>query len=347
MKTKLPRISFEITQNCNLNCLFCYNHWKLDASQYFEEQTYAQAKKTLKKMLRMAEIEHITFTGGEPFMAKRFQELVLFTRMQGLSATVISNGTFADFSTYQQLADIGVSLFELPIHSTHKKHHDALTQVDGSWERTVETIEKLLELKTEVVVVIVLTKQNHKEVGETLDFIKSLGIERVMVNRVNLGGEGVYHSSEILMTREELIDSYQIISQKAKELELSISSNVCTPICVLNPRDYKHIQMTGCSSELSEKSIVLDYKGNIRFCNHSPEVLGNIFADSLESILQSEKALAWQQIIPEFCAECKAYNQCKAGCRAAAQQMRRSLASADPIIDFVGYDKDLVKKLKS
>ncbi len=88
MKINLPYITYEITSVCNLKCKYCYNFWKApDTAEFTDFNSYKQAKKTLNKIFKLADVKHITFTGGEPFMAERFQELVLFTRLKQKTVT--------------------------------------------------------------------------------------------------------------------------------------------------------------------------------------------------------------------------------------------------------------------
>ena len=346
MKINLPNISFEVTSSCNLNCRYCYNHWKCDDEIMSVGNDYKQAIKTLKRIFQIADVKHITFTGGEPLMAERFLELVLYVRMQGATVTVISNGTSADFVAYNQLIELGLSLFELPIHSRNPDVHDYLTRHVGSWEKSVATIKGLLLKKAEVVAVVVLTKANCKDISETLDYIGSLGINRVMINRINIGGEVTKNIEDLLMSRDELTFAYSAASLKAKELKLSITSNVCTPICILNPKDYRGIRFSSCSFDLSKRPITIDTNGDLRFCNHSPITIGNIYKDSLDDVFNSHKVLQWQMVTPDFCNDCKAYNVCKAGCRAASEQMGLSLNHVDPIINYIELDHELLKELK-
>ena len=58
MKIKLPNISFEVSHECNLNCLYCYNHWKYDNNKLSIPNSYKQAKKTLKKILYLYGLEN-------------------------------------------------------------------------------------------------------------------------------------------------------------------------------------------------------------------------------------------------------------------------------------------------
>ena len=82
----------------------------------------------------------------------------------------------------------------------------------------------------------------------------------------------------------------------------------------------------------AERPYTLDTGGNLRFCNHSPVVMGNIFDDSIDSILASTYLEDWRCTVPGYCSECDLYTKCYGGCRAAAEQLGLSLYHPDPIL---------------
>jgi len=331
-KHKFPFIIFETTSVCNLNCKYCYNIWKRPGEIDIPKNSYKQAKKTLQRFFKMADVEQITFTGGEPFMAERFSELVLFSRMKKKEVAIISNGNKANKEDYETMIKLGVNLFEFPIHSHKKEEHDYLTQVEGSWEKVLNSVKEVQELKGHIVAVIVITKANFKEIDKTLAFIKELGLSRVMLNRYNIGGTGIKFIKELVTTTEELNQAFKLADNAGKELGLKLSSNVCTPLCVLKSKDFDNILFTSCSSSITNKPLTLDIDGNMRICNHSPIVIGNIYETKLEDIMKSEYSKQWVDIVPDFCSDCDIFDKCLGGCRAASEQMNLGLEHVDPIL---------------
>jgi radical SAM protein with 4Fe4S-binding SPASM domain len=297
--------------------------------------SYKLARKTLKRLFKITKVDHVTFTGGEPFLAERFNELVLFTRLQKKSVALISNGNAANKEQYKQLLDLGVNLFEIPLHSPTAEAHDFMTNTPGSWSKSLESIRSLVELKAYTVAVIVITKANYQLVPQTLEFIKNQGIDRIMLNRFNIGGQGITDKDRIWLSHAEMKQAYKSASETGKKLNLNLSSNVCTPMCVLNPSDYPGISFAHCSPDVTRRPLTLDINGNLRFCNHSPTVLGNIYSDDLQKMLNSEKAQAWNLVKPEFCADCELYSLCMGGCRAASEQLNLSLNSVDPVVEVL------------
>jgi radical SAM protein with 4Fe4S-binding SPASM domain len=333
MKEKLDFITLEVTSQCNLNCRYCYNIWKIPETKGFHHfNSYHKAKKTLKRLFKIAEISHVTFTGGEPFLAERFPELVLYARMKKKSVTIITNGSGTDETGLQQMIDLGVSLFELPIHSYDPKIHDYLSETEGSWQNSVRAIKFLKSKGANAVAVIVITKANYEHIDKTLEFIDTLGIKRVMLNRFNIGGRGISERENLELDKEQLNHSFRIASETGRTHQLSLSSNVCTPFCILNPRDYANIRFGTCSTDVKKRPLTVDINGDLRFCNHSPTVLGNIYKDKLNGMFASEKALSWNVIVPDYCNSCELYTKCLAGCRAASEQLKQSLDQPDPIL---------------
>jgi radical SAM protein with 4Fe4S-binding SPASM domain len=335
MKAALPYIIFEITSDCNLNCLYCYNIWKMPGAKHNRQNSYKQARKTLSRLFKIADLQHVTFTGGEPFLAERIEELVLYVRMKKKSVTLITNGSGADEERYRTMIKLGVDLFEIPVHSARAQIHDAMTRVKGSWEKSVDSIKLLLSLNAEVVPVVVITKLNADALRETLEFIKSIGLRRIMLNRYNFGGEGLKEDNRICVGHDELKKAYAMANELSKELDLDLSSNVCTPFCLLNPKNYPNIAFGSCSTDARRLPITLDIAGNLRLCNHSPVVAGNIFKSSIEEIFNSDHAKNWLKKTPAFCNNCELYEKCLGGCRAASLQMGLSGDEVDPVMTFM------------
>lgn len=335
MKLQLPNIAFELTDKCNLACRYCYNIWKIPGAEHKSFDSYNKAIKALTQLFSQADIRNVTLTGGEPFVAQRVKEIALYCRMEGKTVTIISNGFRGTKDDYSSLVAMGITLFEFPIHSAREDIHDYITQVKGSWKKSINSIRTIQSLKGYPVPVIVLTKYNIDGLADTLDLIDALGIKRIMMNRYNIGGCGTVDPASVSATHSQLKNAFTVANSKSRELGLVISSNVCSPDCLINPSDYPSIMFGHCSQNVLHKPITMDINGNIRLCNHSPVVAGNVFDQSLNDILYSPYTNSWNEIIPEFCATCNKWEICRGGCRAASEQCGLGLSHVDPILTSV------------
>lgn len=331
-RLQLYNIAFELTDKCNLACRYCYNIWKIPGAQHQSFNSYNKAIKTLKQVFSQVDIRNITLTGGEPFVAQRIKEIALFCRMEGKTVTVISNGYKGTADDYRDMIAMGITLFEFPIHSADETVHDYITQVHGSWKKSINSIRTVQGIGGYPVPVIVLTRYNIEVLSDTLGFISDLGLRRIMMNRYNIGGCGVANPASVSANHNQLKKAFTIANAKAEELGLVISSNVCSPDCLIDPKMYPNIMFGHCSDNVLHKPITMDINGDVRLCNHSPVVAGNIYKQDLSEILYSPYANSWNEIVPEYCCKCDKWDICRGGCRAASEQCGLGLEHVDPIL---------------
>lgn len=329
MSFVLPYISIEVNEYCNLHCCFCYN---TRVTHYdFQTSNYHKLRKLLSQLYRQAKIGRVVFTGGEPLLEPRIAELVLFCKMRKSGVSIISNGTAASKTVYKDLIMLQTDLFQLPVHHFDAAVHDSMTGVTGSHEKSLESIRIIRSLGSRVVAVVVITKNNCAQLGETIRFIASLGVNEISLNRYNIGGESCQAWGKLMPDKEALNRAYHDAHNVVKELKLTISSNVNTPWCVLRPTDYPLIRFSGCSPDVLHNPITVDADGNVRKCNHSPVIVGNIYDMPIEKILNSSYLQTWNDTVPEFCKGCNDWVQCRGGCRAASEQQGKDISFPDPI----------------
>jgi radical SAM protein with 4Fe4S-binding SPASM domain len=315
----------EMTRFCNLHCVHCYHY--TDAT---EQGSYKKAFRLLEHLIRNTTVKRFTFTGGEPCISERFTEIVLHAKLQGKRVTIITNGN-GSTEVYRQLAKMQVDMMEFSIHSYRPQVHDRIARVAGSWEKAVGNMKFMLENGINVTPVIVITSLNHQDAADTVRFFNQMGINNIMVNRYNFGGEGL-KLPNLTANATQLREAFRQLDAYAGEQGVSIFSGVCTPYCLLNPDDYPHIRFGTCPSNVYRRPLTFDLDGNLRLCNHSPVRVGNIFKQSLEEIFDNPYVFEWGELDMEFCRSCMRLQECKGGCRAASEQMGFSLKREDPII---------------
>lgn len=333
-KPALGHLVYELTEACNQNCRFCYNHWRPEGCQPVDSRL---ARRTLGRILKQAGVGSISFSGGEPMLLANIHDLALKCRRKGAAVNVLTNGTLLSEDAIQNFKSIGVGALQIPLLSSEAAVHDYLTGLPGSWERACKSIRAALSIMgpEHFAAVLIVTAKNAEGLPATLALYRSLGVRTVMVNRFNLGGNGLKHREELCLSREGLKAAFKTISEfSINNREMDFVSGVCTPVCVMDPLDYPGIRFTTCTTDIKDRPITISYKGDVRFCNHSPFVLGNIWERDLKDILGDESMMARYGGVPEQCAACKLFARCKGGCRAASEQVYGTFDRIDPIAEL-------------
>ena len=331
-KLNLGHLVFETTEACNQNCRFCYNHWRPQGSSPTDARA---AARTLRRIYRQADIGSISFSGGEPTLLSNLHDLVLRCRFRGSAVNVLTNGTLLSEDDIVNFASIGLSALQIPLLSSNPDVHDALTGVAGSWTRAHKAAEQaLIRLGADhFAAVLILTAENAATVGETLEMYGSMGIRNVMVNRFNIGGNGIANRRALSLGVEGLRNAFRTASGFAlSHPQMNFVSGVCTPICMMDPVDYPGIRFSTCSTELDNRPLTVNYRGDVRFCNHSPFVMGNVWERGLSDILSDESIKSRYAGVPQQCGDCRLYYRCKGGCRAASEQVFGTFNRVDPVI---------------
>ena len=314
--------------------MHCYNWWRQDNMVSREQGSYKKAFRLLEYLIKKTTVQQITFTGGEPTIGERFIELVLHAKLNGKRVTIITNGN-GPSDIYSQLANMPIDMMEFSIHSARPEIHDRITGKTGSWSKAIDHMRLMIKKGIRITPVVVITSLNYQYVEETVRFFFQEGIRSVMVNRYNLGGEGLNHeglSADALQLKE----TFGKLNQFAEDYAISLFSGVCTPHCVLNPDDYPNIRFGNCSSDVYQRPLTFDTEGNIRLCNHSPVVVGNMYKQSLDDIFANPYISEWDDLNLSFCSDCVRLSKCKGGCRAASEQVGLSLDNEDPIVRKLG-----------
>lgn len=333
-KHHIPFVVFEVTDACNQQCKFCYNYWKGDGCvSNFSQPDFRLARRTLGKLLTQTSIGSLSLSGGEPMLLPRIHELSLKARFTGANVNLLSNGTLITDTDIEIMNQIGVGTIQIPILATEASLHDYITGVKGSWQRAVSSARKISSTKSGwLLPVLIVSKLNIEHIERILRFYHfEFGATRAMVNRFNIGGLGINNASELTLGTAELKEAFELVNRIAGELGMTVQSGVCTPMCVLNPDDYPNIIFSHCSIDLSNRPLTVNYKGNVRFCNHSPRILGNIYNKTIREIITENQNSGYFDKIPAPCETCKLWTRCRGGCRAASEQLFGAFDIVDPI----------------
>jgi radical SAM protein with 4Fe4S-binding SPASM domain len=341
-KVELNSVVFEVTPRCNLACRHCYNPYKRPGETPPKHYGYRENQRALKKLLSQAQLKQVTLSGGEPLMAERFLEIVLWLRLKGLPVTLISNGTQGEPKDWEQLVQLGVGLFELPVLGPDAATHDAITQRPGSFEATQATMKLLVERGARVCAAVVVSRMNLDRLESTLDLVAGLGVDSVLLNRVNIGGLGLRHWRELWLEPAQVDDLLVVADRISRRRDLRIVSGVCTPLCAVDPSRHPKVRTPTCSTDPARRPLTMDGSGQLRSCNHSPVILGDLFQQPLSEIVASPELQRWQELVPEKCRDCGRWDDCLGGCRAASEQLGCDLDTVDPLL---WSDEELEAKL--
>ena len=330
---RLQHFVFEVTQACNHDCLHCYNAWKNRRPYPMGQLPTGETLAMLGTMLDQTGAELVSLTGGEPLLGEGLFEIVDFLAARGVTINLITNGTLLDEGAIERLsAGQKISIFELPLLSVDRAVHDRMSGCDGAFDKATLAMANLKAAGQRVVGVFVATRLNLGTWPETAELAVALGLDGVMFNRFNPGGRGSENLDLLQATPSEIQQALDVAEQMSREYDLPISCSIAMPPCLFDTRRYKRLTFGFCAAGTERAYYALDPMGNVRPCNHSMTILGNIRETDFRTMVDGELMKQFVEARPEFCRGCRIEDECLGGCKAAGEVCCGSPAAMDPFL---------------
>ncbi len=156
-KHNLPsELHLDLTNACSERCVHCYvPHGQRDFIPY----------EIVQKVLReFRELQGLTvqLSGGECMLHPDFPKICRLCRELDLNFLVLSNLTLCDENTVSVLRETDPQYVNVSLYSMDEKEHDAITQVPGSWKKTMQAIDACQSAGVHVRLAAPLLKANRK-----------------------------------------------------------------------------------------------------------------------------------------------------------------------------------------
>jgi len=188
VRTDLSFLWLEITAKCNLACAHCYAESGPEADLY-GSMAYDDWTRVIDEAAEVG-CGSVQFIGGEPTLHPRLPDLIGHARRRGHELIeVFTNASRLDKSLLGCFQRHRVRV-ATSFYSDDPAVHDAITERPGSWQRTVTGIENVLAAGLPLRVGVTETTHNPGHAQRAVTFLKTLGVDRIKVDRERGVGRG-------------------------------------------------------------------------------------------------------------------------------------------------------------
>jgi len=317
-REKLNFLWLELTSNCNLRCCHCYNPSGLNLNKK-NNIGLLRLKKVISEAKDLG-CRKIQFTGGEPFLRRRtLYSLIEYSRKVGYKMIeIFTNATLLNKYDINYFTRNGIHI-ATSFYSINKKIHEQVTQIIGSYQRTLKNIKKLQRANIPLRVIVVGMNINQTYLEETTHFLKEkIGIEKVEFSIINPFGRG---SNSNLITKE--------LRNKLLIKKSSFSK-------IYNKDFLRRHQGHNCYLG----HLCISYQGDVLPCVMERElIIGNIKNESLKEIWNSPIAQDLKYLSKDkikVCQDCE-YRYACFDCRARVRKETGDLYAKPPNCPYNPY----------
>lgn len=163
---EIENVMFELTYRCGQQCIHCYNPGATRNDEEkcgrgnFSEMGIDDYKRIIDEMSN-AGLVRVNISGGDPFSKGIVWDILDYLYKKDIQFTIFTNGIQL-YNQVEKLAVLYPRQVRISLYSTDPRIHDSITRVDGSWNKTLKTIERLRNLSIPVVLVCVVMQPNFK-----------------------------------------------------------------------------------------------------------------------------------------------------------------------------------------
>ncbi len=347
-------VFWELTKACGLACKHCR------ASAI---KTPLPGELTTKEGFRLLEqvaafgrpYPVLIFTGGDPLMRNDFPELLAYVKNLGIKFAV--SPAVTDILTHEKLVEIrdsGATSVSVSLDGACKETHDGIRSIDGTFEKTLETIKHAISIGLNIQVNTTVMRRNVNELAKIFHLIKSLGIKTWEVFFLIKVGRGtkieelnsdeyesvcnfLYDASMLGMTVRTVEGPFirRISITRSKEgryWNSSLYKDLSTELNALDGKQTLATSTIATHGTLDGDGIIfIAHDGDVYPGGFIPIALGNVKSDNLARIYREDpllKDIRNRKILGD-CGVCEFKNDC-GGSRARAYASSDNPLGSDP-----------------
>ncbi|MGB9641094.1 MAG: radical SAM protein, partial [Anaerolineales bacterium] len=167
-------IAWEVTRACAYACVHCRANAQHQRDR--RELSTTEAKQLIERLAEFGNHPILIFTGGDPMMRSDLFDLIEYANLKGLRCSLTPTATaLPTLDRLNRARQAGIKRIALSLDAPQASIHDAFRQVVGSWQRTMDILQRANAVGLSVQVNTTVAKHNAHILEEMVPFIQEVG----------------------------------------------------------------------------------------------------------------------------------------------------------------------------
>ena len=327
----LRMIAWELTRNCNLNCMHC--RARASCGPFEGELSTEECRKVIDSISSFS-TPTVILTGGEPLMREDIFQIIEYGREKGLRMVIAINGTFLTGEIARRLKDSGIMRVSMSLDGKDAASHDSFRGVTGSFESVMRAAGILMDVGLPFQINTTITRLNVNDLQAVYDLVRKIGAVAwhtfllVPVGR----GEGL-KGDELNARMYEEVLGWLYAVEKKNELEMKVT---CAP------HYYRIVKEKGDTPKsagcLAGKSFMfISHRGIAQPCGYLEMDSGDVRREGVQEVWEKSPVFNALRDLRGYkgkCGPCKYLKIC-GGCRARALELRGDFLQEEPYCSYI------------
>lgn len=171
---RLLHVHWELTHRCNERCTHCYLDVRRPGAQTPGELSTDECLEVVDQLAELG-VATVSFSGGEILVRRDFFVIAAHAHRRRFVLRLFTNGMAMTPRVADQIADLHPYAVEISLYGVDAVTHEAITQVPGSFERTVSSLRSLHRRGVRTVMKTPLMHENVYQVHQLRALADELG----------------------------------------------------------------------------------------------------------------------------------------------------------------------------
>lgn len=268
------QVSFDITQNCNLRCVHCFNNSGKSAPL---QDLSKEEKLEVARQIAALRPKNVCLCGGEVTCSPYLFEIIGILKPNVGNLSMVTNGFNMTEELAKKFAENGITLAQVSIDGAYAWQHDSFRGVNGSFERATNAVKYLKKAGIKKIdTSLVPNRLNHKTMKEYVALCASLGVSEIRMMPFLPSGRGKSIGRDLMLNAEEYFEFQRACQKLAKEYAGKLDFLWGDPL--------DHMRRMPANAKLGLSTYVMEIKtnGDLVFTSYLPVVAGNVLHGSLK-----------------------------------------------------------------
>lgn len=169
--------SIDLTHRCNMNCVHCYLGPHPGPQNARGVELGTEKLLSILDEITAAGCMNLLLTGGEPLVRRDFPRIYRRAKENGLLVTVFTNATLITDDILALFEKLPPHQVEITVYGATRPVYESITGVEGSFERSMAGIRKLLAIGLNVRLKTVIMSLNSHEFFAMQDIAETFGVK--------------------------------------------------------------------------------------------------------------------------------------------------------------------------
>ncbi len=341
---QLRLVAWEITRNCNLNCVHC--RAAATMGPYTGELDTDAAYRLLDQIAELGS-PIVILTGGEPLMRPDIFEVAKYGDGKGLRMVMAPNGTLITEENAGKLASAGIKRISISLDGASREIHDKFRGVEGAFDGALRGIEHAKKAGIEFQINTTIAKANLEQIPKIQQLAIDLGAVAHHIFLLVPTGRGKYMLDQEI-TAKEYEETLNWFYDQRDKTPLQLKAT-CAPhyYRILRQRareEGKKVSFESHGLDAVTRGCLggtgfcfISHRGVVQPCGFLNVNCGDVTKESFADIWKNSKAFNELRNYDELKGKCGAceYKRVCGGCRARAYEATGDYMAEEPLCSYV------------